>query len=100
VGDCTSALNLDATYIKALLRRAQCYSALQNYEEAVNDYEAVVKISDSKEYNRLLLEAKIELKKSKRKDYYKILGVSRSASIDEIRRAYLKKAKIHHPGTA
>lgn len=37
------------------------------------------------------------LKKSKRKDYYKILGVERNATEDEIKKAYRKRALIHHP---
>jgi hypothetical protein len=36
------------------------------------------------ENKRLLQEAKLALKKSKRKDYYKILGVDKNASTDEI----------------
>lgn len=38
------------------------------------------------------------LKKSKRKDYYKILGVNKSASEEEIKKAYKKRALVHHPG--
>ena len=34
---------------------------------------------------------------SSKKDYYKILGIDKSASIEEIKEAYITKAKIYHP---
>uniref|UniRef100_A0A8C4R5X6 DnaJ (Hsp40) homolog, subfamily C, member 7 n=1 Tax=Eptatretus burgeri TaxID=7764 RepID=A0A8C4R5X6_EPTBU len=46
---------------------------------------------------RLLQDAKLQLKKSKRKDYYKILGVGRTASEEDIKKAYRKRALMHHP---
>lgn len=51
------------------------------------------------EHKQLLKNAQVELKKSKRKDYYKILGVDKNASEDEIKKAYRKRALMHHPGT-
>lgn len=47
---------------------------------------------------RLLMEAKMALKKSKRKDYYEILGIDKNASTDDIKKAYRKRAMVHHPG--
>ncbi|CAH1125479.1 unnamed protein product [Ceutorhynchus assimilis] len=97
IADCTAALKLDDTYLKALLRRAKCYMDTEDFEEAVKDYEKAAKMEKSRENKRLLQEAKLALKKSKRKDYYKILGVERSATEDDIKKAYRKRALIHHP---
>merc|ERR1712173_69325 len=51
----------------------------------------------NQEVRQLLQQAKLELKKSKRKDYYKVLGVSKDANDDDIKKAYRKRALVHHP---
>ncbi|XP_062874709.1 dnaJ homolog subfamily C member 7 isoform X2 [Trichomycterus rosablanca] len=97
IEDCTKAIKLDESYIKAYLRRAQCYMETEQYEEAVRDYEKVYQTEKTKEHKALLKGAQLELKKSKRKDYYKVLGVDKNATEDEIKKAYRKRALMHHP---
>ncbi|XP_026667389.1 dnaJ homolog subfamily C member 7 isoform X2 [Ceratina calcarata] len=97
VTECSEALKLDANYLKALLRRAASYMELKEFEEATHDLEKAYKMDSSREINRLLTNAKLALKKSKRKDYYKILGIDKNASTDDIKKAYRKRAMVHHP---
>ena len=67
IQDCTSALELDEKYFKAVLRRAKSYMDLEMYEEAVRDYELANKMErGNHEVRQLLQQAKLELKKSKR----------------------------------
>lgn len=70
---------------------------MENFEESVKDYEAALKMEKTMEIKNLLKEAKLALKRSKRKDYYKILGINRGATDDEIKKAYRKRALVHHP---
>ncbi len=44
VQDCSAALKLDDKYIKPLLRRAKCYLDLEQFDEAVRDYEKAYKL--------------------------------------------------------
>jgi len=98
IKDCTSALELDEKYLKALLRRAKSHLDLEHYEDAVHDYEAANRMDrGNAEVRQSLHQAKVRLKQSKRKDYYKILGVERGANDDEIKKAYKKRALATHP---
>jgi DnaJ family protein C protein 7 len=96
--DCNKAIELDETNLKAYRRKATCETALEKFEEAVRTYEKACKLDpENRELKGLLKEAKLELKKSKRKNYYKILDISPNATDDEIRRAYRKMALKWHP---
>eukprot|EP00794_Sanderia_malayensis_P017717 gene17717-19488_t len=97
IEDCDKAIEYDPNFLKPYVRRAKCYMDSEKYEEAVRDYEKITKMDKSPDYRQMLKNAKFELKKSKRKDYYKILNVSKTASDDEIKKAYRKEALKHHP---
>lgn len=87
-------MKINERYVKALLKRARCQYDLENFDESVKDYEAALKLDKSMETKNALKDAKLQLKKSKRKDYYKILGITKTATDDEIKKAYRKRGKL------
>lgn len=96
--DCDQALKLDPTYTKARRTRAKATGESGDWEQAVNDYKAMLEENpNDAELNKELRNAELELKKSKRKDWYKILGVDKDAGDKEIERAYKRKAALLHP---
>ena len=44
-----------------------------------------------------LRKAEVDLKRSKTKDYYKILGIARECQDAEIKKAYRRESLKHHP---
>lgn len=79
--ECTEAIKLDGNYDKAYLKRAILYDDLEMYEESVKDYEYLYKKLKTKETKDYLEKAKIKLTRSKRKNYYNILGIAKSGKL-------------------
>jgi DnaJ family protein C protein 7 len=62
---------------------------MENFEEAVRDLEKAYAIDPSVSgLKEKIRHAKAELKKSKRKDYYKIMNIAKDATEEEIKKAY------------
>jgi DnaJ homolog subfamily C member 7 len=96
--DINISISLNERYWKAYTRRGNIYMALKMYEEARYDYQRVKEAEpDNKEVLKLLEEAKKEEKKAKKRDYYQILGVTKEATPEEIRKSYKKLALKWHP---
>ena len=98
IDDCTKAIQLDRSYQKAFLRRARAFTETEEFNQAVKDYETLLSLDRrNQEYLDLLNDAKVKLHQSKNKDFYAIIGVSKDASIEEIKKAYRRAALVHHP---
>jgi len=69
-----------------------------DWEGAVRDLKAIAEAHPEEPgIAKEVRSAELELKKSKRKDYYKILGVDKDAGDSEIKKAYRRLAIQTHP---
>jgi len=96
--DCTLCLECDPNYIKAYARRAKAYFHLTNYQQAVNDAEMAYKLDPhNDDIKQLLRKYRLELKKSKRKNYYEILCIDKNSDEQQIRKGFRAQAMKWHP---
>uniref|UniRef100_A0A0D9YKV0 J domain-containing protein n=1 Tax=Oryza glumipatula TaxID=40148 RepID=A0A0D9YKV0_9ORYZ len=85
ISSCTEALNIDGELVDALTQRGEAKLLTEDWEGA------------DMGIREALMRAEKQLKLSKRKDWYKILGISKTASAADIKRAYKKLALQWHP---
>ena len=89
---------MNEDYTKAYMKRSELQVLLENFEEGVRDLEKAYSIDPSiSGLKEKLRHAKMELKKSKRKDYYKIMNIAKDATEEEIKKAYKRQALTWHP---
>ena len=119
IDDCNEALKIDDEYVKVYIRRGNalvnlelcterdCMSAISDFERAMELLEksstsksTASASSDEKQMRELktkIQETKVQIKRLKQKDFYKILNVTRNATQDEIKKSYRKLALKYHP---
>ena len=95
--DCTQSLSLRGGNAKLHARRARCWVSLNLLDDAVRDFERSLKISQDDAVEEELKVVRVSIKRSKQSSFYSLLGVSVTASVDEIKRSYRRLAMQWHP---
>ncbi|KAK4237218.1 hypothetical protein C8A03DRAFT_44903 [Achaetomium macrosporum] len=99
---CEESLREDENSFYGLLYRAKHLMDAEEFEASINTLRKAAEAHPGKDdvIGTLMQEAQVALKRSKTKDYYKVLGVAHDADERQIKSAYRKLSKLHHPDKA
>jgi DnaJ family protein C protein 3 len=98
IDKCTEVLDTyHVSDAEILINRAEAYVLNEQYELALADYQRARETEDSNRVQEGIKRIQKLIKQSKKRDYYKILGVRRTANKAEVLRAYRKLAIKWHP---
>ena len=82
-------LKIKSDYGKAIVKKGDVYMMQERWQEALNTYNTAKECKEPPAGLReKLREATLEIKKAKRKNYYKILGVDKNVGETELRKKY------------
>ena len=102
--DTEASLLLQPGSFKALRTRARIRMHNEQYDEAIADFRSALEQAefesadgDVRVLRGELKRAEAALRRSKTKDYYKILGVARDCHEADIKKAYRRESLKHHP---
>ncbi|KAK6064434.1 DnaJ domain-containing protein [Seiridium cupressi] len=99
---CKDSLDLDENSFYGLLYKAKTQLEAEDFEPSINTLNQAAEARPDRKsiVNPLLQKAQVALKRSKTKDYYKVMGVANDADERQIKSAYRKLSKQFHPDKA
>lgn len=78
--DLNRSIELNPNYIKSYVRRAEVSMERGEYTAAIQDYAKIQELDPKISMKAKIQEAKKKEKEAKKKDYYAILGVAKTAT--------------------
>lgn len=99
LADCSSCIELDSSFQPAWATRGSLKLKKEDFSGAVEDLQEAQRLKPSPDSFSKLEDARRKAEKAgKRKPtHYQVLGVEKTAQIDQIKKAYRAKAKEFHP---
>lgn len=93
---------MDENSFYGLLYKGKTQLEAEEFEPSIASFKKASELRPDKNavVSPLMQKAQVALKRSKTKDYYKVLGVAHDADERQIKAAYRKLTKLHHPDKA
>lgn len=97
---CNEALQHNPNSLYGSLHKAQVQLESDDFEACIRTLDNAKEHHQNQKLDEIHQKAHTLLKRSKTKDYYKVLGVGRDADEREVKKAYRKLSKLYHPDKA
>lgn len=93
----TKAIEYDPQYAKAFYKRGELNKEMGDWEGWERDLKRAQNLDPTLNLQGYIKENQNKVKEAKKKDYYKVLGVDKTANDSEIKKAFRKLSIQWHP---